>query len=89
MKKMKQASTPTTSRISSFVILVVFITLALSLIALVFSITIMEENSDAAWIMLALGILGVGISTYVLVETRRRLFKTQDSDSARFNNNRM
>ena len=72
---MKQASTSTTSRISSFVILVVFITLALSLVALVFSVTIMEENSDAAWIMLVLGLLGVGISTYVLVESRRRLSK--------------
>jgi hypothetical protein len=72
---MNQASTPTTSRISSFVLLVVFITLALSLVALIFSVTIIGENSDAAWIMLVLGLLGVGVSTYVLVETRRRLSK--------------
>jgi cation transport ATPase len=75
MNEMNQASTPTTSRISSFVLLVVFITLALSLVALIFSVTIIGENSDAAWIMLVLGLLGVGVSTYVLVETRRRLSK--------------
>ncbi|MGA2768912.1 MAG: hypothetical protein ABSF24_11460 [Candidatus Bathyarchaeia archaeon] len=67
------ASSTTTTRISSFVLLVVFITLALSLLALIFSVTIIGENSDAAWIMLVLGLLGVAISTYVLVETRRRL----------------
>jgi amino acid transporter len=65
----------TTARISSFVLLVVFITLALSLVALVLSVTIIPENSDAAWLLLVLGLLGVAISTYVLVETRRRLSK--------------
>ena len=69
------ASSTTTTRISSFVLLVVFITLALSLVALIFSVTIIGENSDAAWILLVLGLLGVAISTYVLVETRRRLSK--------------
>ena len=69
------SASTTASRISSFVLLVVFITLALSLVALVFSVTIIGENSDAAWILLLLGLLGVAISTYVLVETRRRLSK--------------
>jgi hypothetical protein len=71
----KTSSATTTTKISSFVLLVVFITLALSLVALIFSVTIIGENSDAAWILLALGLLGVAISTYVLVETRRRLSK--------------
>jgi hypothetical protein len=69
------SASTTTSRISSFVLLVVFITLALSLVALIFSVTIIGENSDAAWVMLVLGLMGVAISTYVLVETRRRLSK--------------
>jgi hypothetical protein len=72
---MSGTSSTTTTKISSFVLLVVFITLALSLVALIFSVTIIGENSDAAWILLALGLLGVAISTYVLVETRRRLSK--------------
>ncbi len=53
----------------------VFITLALSLVALILSVTIIGENSDAAWVLLLLGLLGVAISTYVLVQTRRRLSK--------------
>ena len=65
----------TTARISSFVLLVVFITLALSLVALILSVSIIGENSDAAWLLLVLGLLGVAISTYVLVETRRRISK--------------
>jgi cation transport ATPase len=69
------SSAATTTKISSFVLLVVFITLALSLVALIFSVTIIGENNDAAWILLVLGLLGVAISTYVLVETRRRLSK--------------
>lgn len=72
---MSEASATTTTRISSFVLLVVFITLALSLVALIFSVTIIGENSDAAWVLLLLGVLGVAISTYVLVQTRRRLSK--------------
>jgi hypothetical protein len=69
------SASTTTTRISSFVLLVVFITLALSLLALIFSVSIIGENSDAAWIMLLLGLLGVAMSTYVLVQTRRRLSK--------------
>lgn len=71
----EKSATTTTTRISSFVLLVVFITLALSLVALIFSVAIIGQNSDAAWILLLLGLLGVAISTYVLVETRRRLSK--------------
>jgi hypothetical protein len=71
----------TTSKISSFVLLVVFITLALSLVALIFAAAIVGKYFNVgndlagAYILLALGILGVAISTYVLVETRRRLTK--------------
>lgn len=72
---MIESSSRTASRISSFVLLVVFITLALSLVAIIFSVTLMEENANEAWIMLVLGLMGFGISTYVLVETRRRLSK--------------
>jgi len=76
MNEMTTASkSTTTTRISSFLLLVVFITLALSLVALILSVTIIGENSDAAWVLLLLGLLGVAISTYVLVQTRRRLSK--------------
>ena len=69
------SASTTTARISSFVLLVVFITLGLSLVALILSVTIIGENSEASWLLLALGLVGVAISTYVLVETRRRMSK--------------
>jgi hypothetical protein len=69
-----QASAPTT-RISTFILMVVFVTLALSFAALIFAVSILDQNPDAAWILVLLGFLGVAISTYVLFQTRRRLSK--------------
>lgn len=45
---------------------------ALSLIALIFSVTIFEENSESAWIMLVLGVLGIVVSSCILVLNMRR-----------------
>ena len=64
-----------TARISTFLLMVVFITLALSFVALVFGISILDQNSEASWLLLLLGFLGVALSTYVLYQTRRRLAK--------------
>lgn len=64
-----------TARISTFLLMVVFITLALSFVALVFGISILDQNSEASWLLLLLGFLGVALSTYVLYQTRRRLSK--------------
>ena len=68
------ASAPT-ARISTVLLMVVFITLALSFVALVFGISILDQNSEASWLLLLLGFLGVALSTYVLYQTRRRLSK--------------
>lgn len=69
-----EASTPA-GKISTFVLMIVFITLALSFAALIFGVNIFEQNTEAASILLLLGFLGVGLSTYVLFQTRRRLSK--------------
>jgi len=69
-----QASTPTT-RISAFLLMVVFVTLALSFAALIFAAYALDTNSEAAWVLVILGLLGVAMSTYVLLQTRRRLSK--------------
>jgi hypothetical protein len=64
-----------TARISSFVIMVVFVTLALSLGALIFAVSLFQypNSLESAWTLLLLGFLGAAISTYVLFQTRRRL----------------
>jgi hypothetical protein len=72
-----QATNPAT-RISAFLLTIVFITLALSFAALIFAVYIMEQKvveAETAWILILLGFLGVGISTYVLFQTRRRISK--------------
>jgi len=62
-------------RISPFSLMVILAALALSLLALVFSVSVFEENADAAWILLLMGVVGVAMSTYVLLQTRKRLAK--------------
>lgn len=64
-----------TARISSFMIMVVFVTLALSFAALIFAVSLFQDpNSlESAWVLLLLGFLGAAISTYVLFQARRRL----------------
>jgi hypothetical protein len=68
-------TTPQNVRISTFLLMVVFITLALSFIALIFGLSVFEQNSEASWLLVLLGFLGVALSTYVLYQTRRRLSK--------------
>ena len=68
------ASAPTT-RISAFLLMVVFVTLALSFVALIFAAYALDQNTEAAYVLMLLGVIGVAISTYVLYQTRRRLSK--------------
>lgn len=74
---MSETSPPssTPARISSFALMIIFVTLALSLAALIFAVSVLDQNTEAAWILLLLGFLGVTLSTYVLFQTRRRLSK--------------
>jgi len=69
------SASSTTTRISSFVLMVIFVTLALSLAAIIFAVSVLDQNTETAWILLLLGFLGVTLSTYVLFQSRRRLSK--------------
>jgi len=70
---MSKKSSSTPARISSFVLLVIFITLALSLIALILAISAFNSNEIATYYLLLIGFLGVALSTYVLFQTRKRI----------------
>jgi hypothetical protein len=70
---MSKKSSSTPARISSFVLLVIFITLALSLTALILAINAFSNNEIAAYYLLLIGFLGVALSTYVLFQTRKRI----------------
>ena len=64
----------TATRISSFVLMIIFIVLALSLTALILAVNAFTyENQVVAGYLLLIGFLGVALSTYVLFQTRRRI----------------
>lgn len=70
----KEANAAT--RVSSFVLMIIFITLALSLTALILAITAFNYGNEiAAGILLLMGFIGVTISSYVLFQTRRRILR--------------
>ena len=70
---MKRETSSTTTRISTFVLLVIFVTLALSLTALILAISAFSQDQVAAYYLLLIGFLGVALSSYVLFQTRRRI----------------
>jgi len=72
---MSKTSSSTPARISSFVLLVIFITLALSLVALILAIQawFTPGQEPVAGYLLLIGFLGAGLSTYVLFQTRKRI----------------
>jgi hypothetical protein len=73
---MIKASSNATNRISSFVLLIIFITLALSLTALILAVTSFSiGNEVVAGYLLLIGFIGVGLSGYVLLQTRRRIMR--------------
>jgi Zn-dependent protease with chaperone function len=64
------------TRISSFVLLIIFLTLALSLTALILATTFFGQGNEIiAGYLLLLGFIGVALSTYVLFQTRRRIMR--------------
>ena len=73
---MGKAPPNTATRISSFVLMIIFIVLALSLTALILATTAFGQGNEVvAGYLLLMGFLGVALSTYVLFQTRRRILR--------------
>jgi len=72
---MKKTSSSATTKISTFVLLVIFITLALSITALILAISAWYTPGQEiiAGYLLIIGFLGAALSTYVLLQTRKRI----------------
>lgn len=65
-----------TTRISTFVLLIIFLTLALSLTALILATTFFGQGNDIiAGYLLLIGFIGVALSTYVLFQIRKRVLR--------------
>lgn len=64
------------NKISSFVLLIILLTLLLSLAALIFATTFFGQGNEvAAGYLLLIGFIGVALSTYFLFQTRRRMMR--------------
>jgi hypothetical protein len=71
---MKKPPSSATTKISSFVLLVIFITIALSLAAIIFAINAFSSGQDiVAGYLLLIGFMGAALSTYILLQTRKRM----------------
>ena len=62
-----------TTRISSFVLMVIFLTIALSLTALILAIQAFATDQIVAGWLILIGFVGVALSTYVLLQLRKRV----------------
>ena len=73
---MSRASPNAATKISSFVLMMIFLVLALSLTALILATTVFGPGKEVvAGYLLLIGFLGVALSTYVLFQTRRRILR--------------
>jgi len=73
---MGKTSASASTKISSFVLMIIFLTIALSLTALILALQAFSLGQDiVAGYLLLIGFLGVALSTYVLFQTRRRIMR--------------
>jgi hypothetical protein len=73
-KASSEASAST--KVSSFVLLAIFITLVVAIMALTLAVQAYSmESYEVAAILLFIGFLGVAVSTYVLFQTRQRMIR--------------
>ena len=73
---MKETSSSSTTKISWFVLLVILITIALSLAAIIFAIEAFSTGQElVAGYLLLIGFLAAALSTYILFQTRKRMMR--------------
>jgi len=73
---MSKGSPSTPTKISSFVLMIIFIALALSLAVLILAINAFNLGQEVpAGYLLLIGFLGVAVSTYMLFQIRRRILR--------------
>jgi len=74
MNKMSKPPSNAATKISSFVLMVIFVVLALSLTVLILAVNAFNSGNElVAGYLLLIGFLGVASSTYVLFQIRRRI----------------
>ena len=70
---MSETSSSATSKISTYLMIIVLIVLALSIVALLLSVnTFIAGNTMVAGYLLVIGLIAMGLSVYVLFQSRKR-----------------
>jgi len=71
---MSENSSPTTTKISTYVMMIVLIVLALSIVALMLSVNaFIAGNEMVAGYLLIIGFIAMAMSVYVLLQSRKRI----------------
>jgi len=71
---MSDNTSPATTKISTYLLMIVLIVLALSIVALLLSVSaFVEGNQLVAGYLLAIGFIAMGLSVYVLFQSRKRV----------------
>jgi hypothetical protein len=72
-REMNEKSSSATSKISTYLMLIVLIVLALSVVALILAINIFPSRPDMATYLLAIGFIAMAMSAYMLLQSRKRV----------------
>jgi hypothetical protein len=71
---MSDTSTPATTKISTYLLMIVLIVLALSIVALLLAVQVyLVGNEIVAGYLLVIGFVAMGMATYVLFQSRKRV----------------
>jgi hypothetical protein len=72
-KEMSGNSSSATTKISTYLMLIVLIVLALSIVALILAANVYPSRPDMALYLLAIGFVAMGLSVYMLFQSRKRV----------------
>jgi ribosomal protein L40E len=71
---MSDNTTPATTKISTYLLMIVLIVLALSIVALLLAVQVyLVGNEIVASYLLVIGFIAMGMATYVLFQSRKRV----------------
>ena len=70
---MSENSSSATTRISTYLMMIVLIVLALSIVALILAVNVYPSRPDMAVFLLLIGFIAMGLSVYMLFQSRKRV----------------
>ena len=71
--EMSNNSSPTTTKISTYLMSIVLIVLALSIVALILAVNFYSSRPDMAVFLLLIGFIAMSLSVYILFQSRKHM----------------